>query len=55
MFRQGGPRGSIWGGVAGRSMVTMFCLRELRSLVGELPDAASALSLREAADRFLPA
>jgi hypothetical protein len=43
------------GGIAGRSMVTMFCLRELRSLVGELPDAASALDLREAADRLLPA
>jgi predicted ATPase/class 3 adenylate cyclase len=41
------------GGVAGRSTVTMFCLRELRSLVGEVPDAASALGLREAADRFL--
>ena len=43
------------GGVAGRSTVTMFCRRELRPLVGELPDAASALGLREAADRFLPA
>jgi predicted ATPase/class 3 adenylate cyclase len=42
-------------GVAGRSGVTRFCLRELRSLVGDLPDAASALGLREAAERFLPA
>jgi predicted ATPase len=42
-------------GVAGRSSVTRFFLRELRSLVGDIPNASSALGLKDAADRFLPA